>query len=115
MLYSSPWILCSSEFTVPSQEAYEEIHLSSKDIATDSKANPQILKVTIKESKFNPFTHGTTLFLRRTETSIRSVTGILPFLVARENQLGPFDYHIRTIWLNYVTNITLSFTCNLLN
>ena len=60
MLYNFLWILCSSEFTVPLQEAYEEIHLSPKDIATDSKGKPQILKVTIKQLKSNPFTHGTT-------------------------------------------------------
>ena len=54
------WILCSSEFTVYSQEVYEEIHLSPKDIATNSKGNAQILKVTIKQLKSNPFTHGTT-------------------------------------------------------
>ena len=80
MLYNFLWILWIREFTVPLHEAYdEEIHLSPKDIATDNKASPQLLRVTIKQSKSNPFTHRVTLFLKRTESPIHSVTGILPF------------------------------------
>ena len=63
--------LHSSEFTVPFQEAYdEEIHFSPKDIAIDNKVNPQLLRVTIKQSKTDPFRQGATLFLGRTESSI---------------------------------------------
>ena len=85
MLYNFLWILRISEVTVPSQEAYdEEIHLSPKDIATDNKASLRLLRVTIKQSKSNPFSHRVTLFLKRAESPIHSVTGILPFLVVRK-------------------------------
>ena len=105
-MYNFLWILCISEFTVPLQEAYnEEIHLSPKDIATDNKASPQLLRATIKQSKFNPFLHRVTLFLKRTESPIHSVTGILPFLVVRNLLIIIYHYTID------VTNNTLSLTC----
>ena len=41
--------LCSSKFTVLSQEAYDkEVHLSPSDLAVDNKAHPCLLRVTIK-------------------------------------------------------------------
>ena len=48
--------LCSSEFTVPSQEAFDkDIHLPPTDLVIDNKANPQLLTVKIKQSKTEPF------------------------------------------------------------
>ena len=45
-----------SEFTVPNQESYDESsHLSLKDISVDSHSNPCLIKVTIKQSKIDPF------------------------------------------------------------
>lgn len=82
--------LRSSEFTVPSQDSYDhEVHLSPTDIAVDNKANPQLLQVTIKQSKTDPFRQGASLFLGRTHSSICPVTAILPYLEVRRNQNGP--------------------------
>ena len=81
--------LRSSEFTVPSQATYDnEVHFSPKDIAVDNKTNPQLLKVTIKQSKTDPFRQGVTLFLGKTDSPICPVKGILPFLVVRGHQPG---------------------------
>lgn len=82
--------LRSSEFTVPSQDTYDsEVHLSLKDLAIDDKANPQLLRVTIKQSKTDPFRQGASLFLGRTDSSICPVSAVLPFLAVRGNQQGP--------------------------
>ena len=82
--------LCSSEFTVPSQDTYDsQVHLSLKDIAVDNQANPQLLQVVIKQSKTDPFRQGASLYLGKTDSSICYVTGILPFLAVRGNQDGP--------------------------
>ena len=80
----------SSEFTVPSQGAYDkEVHLSPSDLAVDNKAHPHLLRDTIKQLETDPFRQGITLFLGRTESSFCPVTVILPFLAIRGNQPGP--------------------------
>ena len=82
--------LRSSEFTTPSQSDYDpEIHLSIQDLAVDNKANPQLLKVIIKQSKTDPFRQGVSLFLGRTDSTICPVRAVLPYLVARGNHPGP--------------------------
>ena len=49
--------LRSSKFMIPSQDTYDsEVHLSLKDIAIDVKFNPQLLHVSIKQSKTRSFT-----------------------------------------------------------
>ena len=79
-----------SEFTVPSQGTYDsQVHLLPKDIAVDNQANPQLLRVVIKQSKTDPFRQGASLYLGKTDSSICPVTGILPFLAVRGNQDGP--------------------------
>ena len=82
--------LRSSEFTVPSQEAFDiDTHLLPTDLAIDNKTNPQLLTVKIKQSKTDPFGQGVTLFLGRMESPICPITVILPFLAVRGNQPGP--------------------------
>ena len=45
-----------SEFTTPSDTQYnKDCHLSIDDISIDSRDNPQLLKVTLKQSKTDPF------------------------------------------------------------
>ena len=44
-----------SEFTTPSDTQYDEdCHLSINDISLDSRDNPQLVKVTLKQSKTDP-------------------------------------------------------------
>ena len=67
------WVACClaffgflqvSEFTAPSDIWYDnDCHLSIDDISIDSRDNPQLLKVTIKQSKTDPFRVGVDLYL----------------------------------------------------
>lgn len=82
--------LRSSEFTTPSQSDFDpEVHLTIRDIAVDNKAHPQLVKVTIKQSKTDPFRQGVSLFLGRTDLPLCPVRGLLPYLAARGNKPGP--------------------------
>jgi len=45
-----------NEFTIPNETSYDsECHLSLSDISVDNRDQPQLLKVTIKQSKTDPF------------------------------------------------------------
>ena len=63
--------LRSSEMTVPSQSGYDpDYHLSYSDIAVDSPKNLQVMRVSIKQSKTDPFRKGIDLYMGRTSTDI---------------------------------------------
>ena len=45
-----------SEFTVPSHTDYDpSLHLSLQDVSIDNRDNPHVLRITIKQSKTDPF------------------------------------------------------------
>jgi len=84
------WFLGSSEFTVPSQDLFdEEVHLSLDDLSVDSRAAPQLLSVTIKQSKTDPFQKEVTLTLGKTGNFLCPVEAILPYLAIRGPRPGP--------------------------
>ena len=77
-----------SEFTIPSPSEFEPAtHLSIKDMAIDDKTS-SLIRVTIKQSKTDPFRKGVHLFLGRTDNPICPVTAILPYLTACGNTAG---------------------------
>ena len=77
------------EFTVPVDDQYDEsCHLSLSSISVDSRVNPQLLKIIIKQSKTNPFRKGVSVFLGATGENLCPVRGILPYLAIRGNHLG---------------------------
>ena len=79
-----------SEFTVPADDQYDEsCHLSLSSISVDSRVNPQLLKIIIKQSKTNPFRKGVSIFLGATGENLCPVRGILPYLAIRGSHLGP--------------------------
>ena len=79
-----------SEFTVPTQGYYDEsTHLSLKDISVDSRSNPRLIKVHIKQSKTDPFRQGVDIYLGATDRPICPVSGILPYLAIRGTHPGP--------------------------
>ena len=79
-----------SEFTTPSDTQYDkDCHLSIDDISIDSRDNPQLLKVTLKQSKTDPFRKGVDLYLGATGTTIYPVRGLLPYLALRGHHKGP--------------------------
>ena len=79
-----------SEFTIPSQEQYDQsCHLSLSDISVDSRNNPRLLRVSIKQSKTDPFRRGVDLHLGATDETLCPVRGMLPYLALRGGQKGP--------------------------
>ena len=79
-----------SEFTTPSDTQYDEdCHLSINDISLDSRDNPQLVKVTLKQSKTDPFRKGVDLYLGKTGATICPVRGLLPYLALHGHHRGP--------------------------
>ena len=73
--------LCCGEFTCLSRQAYDQFcHLSLEDVAIDSPTNPNIMRVTLKQSKTDPFRQGVYIFLGTTKTSLCSVMAMLAYL-----------------------------------
>ena len=70
-----------SEFTIPAQDQYDQsCHLSFNDVSLDSQDNPQMLRVSIKQSKTDPFCKGVDIHLGATGHSLCPIRGILPYL-----------------------------------
>ena len=84
------WFLSVSEFTTPSDSQYNKnCHLSINDISIHSRDNPQLLKVTLKQSKTDPFHVGVDLYLRVTGRTICPVKALLPYLAVCGQYKGP--------------------------
>ena len=64
-------------------------HLSLCEIAVDSRQSPYLLRVTIKQSKTDPFYQDVHLFLGKTSTVICPVNGMMPYLGMWGAQAGP--------------------------
>lgn len=78
------------EFTVPNQTEYNQgAHLSYGDIAIDSRSNPTMVIIKIKQSKTDPFRQGVQFYLGKTDTDICPVCAILPYLAIRGPKQGP--------------------------
>ena len=78
------------ELTVPSDSSYDpSVHLSQSDIAVDNPAAPMVIRVSIKQSKTDPFRHGVNIFLGRTSSDLCPVAALLNYLVARGSNPGP--------------------------
>jgi hypothetical protein len=63
--------------------------LSVSDVSIDSRINPKILFVTLKQSKTDVFGSGVTLHLGKTGDTLCPVTALLAYLVKRPNIQGP--------------------------
>ena len=71
------------EFTIQNQDGYDKSsHLSISDISVNSRRQPNLLKVTIKQSKTDPFRKGANVYLgaKLTQKPICPILGILPYL-----------------------------------
>ena len=76
--------------TVPSDGSYDpSVHLSRSDIAVDNPGAPTVIRVTIKQSKTDPFRKGVNLFLGKTSTDLCPVAAMLNYLVLRGSEAGP--------------------------
>ena len=90
--------LRSGEITIPSLQSYDpSVHLNFSDIATDNLLPPNIMQVTIKASKTDPFCHGMSVYIGRSKNSLCPVSALLNYLTVRGSNPGMlFHFHDNT-------------------
>lgn len=82
MLYSLLWLLKIGEMVVPSNNAYDpSAHLNLSDVSIDNPERPTVLKISIKQSKTDPFRKGVDLFLGKTDIDICPVRALMNYLI----------------------------------
>ena len=86
--------LMIGELTVPSDKSFDlKVHLTVKDVAADKALSPTVLKITIKQSKTDPFRKGVDLFIGRTSSELCPVAAAWSYLQKRATGPGPlFQY-----------------------
>ena len=78
------------EMTTPDAKSYDPgVHLCLSDVAVDSARNPSFVRISIKQSKTDPFRRGICLFVGRTDAELCPVAAILSFLLCRGSAPGP--------------------------
>ena len=72
-------------------ELVTKVFLSAvrQDVAIDTISNPQVIRVTLKTSKTNPFREGADTHIQRTNNNLCPVAALLAWLVKRSNTPGP--------------------------
>ena len=63
--------------------------LTFQDVAIDTMTNPQIIRITLKTSKTDPFREGADIHIQRTNNNLCPVAALLAWLVKRGNAPGP--------------------------
>ena len=72
------------EMTTPDGGGYDpSVHLSYKDIAIDDPWRPSFIRVSIKQSKTDPFRKGVCLYVGRTNSDLCPVAALLSYLQCR--------------------------------
>lgn len=78
------------EMTVPDDSSYDcQVHLSFGDIAIDDPKCPTFVRLTLKQSKTDPFRKGIDLFVGQTGAELCPVAALLDYMCARGAQPGP--------------------------
>ena len=78
------------ELSVPSDSEFDpNVHLTAKDVAVDRPVSPSILRLTIKQSKTDPFRKGVDLYVGRTSTDLCPVAAVCSYLQRRGVGPGP--------------------------
>ena len=81
--------------TVPDDSSYDpSVHMSFNDITVDDPRVPTVLRVTIKQSKTNPFRKRINLFLGKISMDLCPVVAMLNYLVLRGPRAGPL-FHFK--------------------
>jgi len=93
------WAACCLSFfaflrigklTVPTESSFDpKVHLCMSDITVDDKRNPRLLRISIKQSKTDPFRKGVDLFVGRTSSDLCPVAAMLSYLERRGTGPGP--------------------------
>ena len=80
--------LRSGEMTVPSDASYDPAcHLGWRDIAVDNPQAPRMVRMTIKQSKTDPFCKGIDLFLGKTGRKVCPVVAMMNYLA---KEMAPY-------------------------
>lgn len=70
-----------SKFTVPQHVSYDRaVHLSTSEVAVDSRFSPPTNRFHIKQSKTDPFHQGVHIYLGKTDQDICPAAAIVPYL-----------------------------------
>ena len=78
------------EFTIPTESSYSPSHhLSLQDISVDSRTNPHLLQLLLKQSKTDPFRHGAKVYIGATDTTICPIRAVLVYLAKGNSRPGP--------------------------
>ncbi len=78
------------EMTVPTQDGYDpKVHLNCDDVHVDNAEAPKVLRVSIKQSKTDPFRKGIDIFVGKTFSDLCPVSALLSYLVERGTAKGP--------------------------
>ena len=82
--------LRAAEFTTPSKAAYDPgAHLSLSDVALASHTKSEVVRITIKASKTDPFRKGVQVYLGKTGADICPVSALVSYLAVRGAAPGP--------------------------
>lgn len=89
------------EMTIPSVSVFNQRdHLCISDVAVNDRQNTSLLKVSIKQSKTDPFWKGVALFLGKTSSDLCAVAAMVSSLQQRGTKPGPLfqfkDGHLLT-------------------
>ena len=72
------------ELTVPSDTTYDpNVHLSVKDIAVDKCQSPSLLRITLKQSKTDPYRKGVDLFAGHTSSVLCPMSALWSYMQKR--------------------------------
>ena len=76
--------------TVPKEDQFDPgAHLGFGDVAVDDPQSPSLMRITLKQSKTDPFRTGVSLFVGRTGTDLCPVAALLDYLTLRGSRQGP--------------------------
>lgn len=83
-------LLRVSEFTTPSPNHASSIPaLLISDIALDSHTTPQLVRITLQQSKTDQFRQGTHIYLGKTGHQVCPVMALIQYLARRGDKPGP--------------------------
>ena len=79
----------AEEFTCPSLQAFNSSMLGASNVSVDSRDNPRIVFVHLRQSKNDSFGNEVTVCVGRTDQCICPVAALLEYLVKRGTGPGP--------------------------
>ena len=98
LLHRLLWLSASRGITVDSSALFDEaVHLSPLEVNLDSRVNPRMIRLRLKQSKTDPFHRSADVFLGHTYHDICPVSALLDYLVQRGQDWGAlFTYSDRS-------------------